>query len=1020
MTRSFRRAAFLAAALAALPCAAQAPLASGAYRTLGQSDFRQNGVNRVYGMEMYAPQGLALDSRDGRVHLFAADTRNNRVLGWLDARSFQSGEPANLVLGQPSPQHSGTMGIGARGFNAPMGLAVDPASGNLYVADSGNHRVLRFPNPFANPSRIEPDAVYGQADFASRTANPNGVTKNSIRSPWALAFDPAGNLWVADSGNHRLLRFNVASLENANPDADLVIGQRDFNAGSANRGSSDTGPSGFDTPAGLTFDAQGNLYVSDSGNARVLKFAAPLAGDARATAVLGQVDFTGRRALAEPGSTTLAGPAGLAVDRSGKLYVAVPNDNRVMIFNPNYASGAAAAELLGQLSFTSNAPNANAFPQASGSSLYGASDVKTDAEGNIYVADMGNNRVLCFPPNSRSATRVWGQIDFSANGANQIKAGSINGPYKLAIDYSRSPYALYVSDTGNHRVLVWKDAVRFRSGDPADLVIGQPDLRTGLPNVDTRNAQRPSSTSLSSPKGVAVDSSGNLYVADSGNNRVLRYPRPMNQSGRVTPDAVFGQADFNSSTSAAVGAATLRSPSGVAIGPDGNLFVSDTGNNRVLEFAGGGGGAPAIRVYGQPNFSSAVAPASPTAQTVAGPTGIFVDPGSNLFVADTGANRVLVFPNTQTAPPSGAVAAYVIGQDRFNTAAAGAGAGGFRSPSDVAADANGSVYVCDAGGNRVLVFPSLLFLPASGGTAIAAIGQRDANTTGPNWNSPDGLATAEGLAGPLGILIDRRDTLYIGDAGNNRVLHFLKPAIAVSAAHFQTGVPVAQGALVTLFGQGLAENAEKASDVPWPFSLGGREVVVNDDLKAPLLYAGPGQVNFQMPSAAPAGLDRVAVRWADTGELIAGAAVSVAAAAPALFTASMDGTGAGLALNQDNSRNSSANAAAKGSIIILYGTGQGPVSPPVPDGTAAPSGPLAATVAVPTSDGRTCLTSQPSVCVAIGSTFGEIQFSGLAPGFVGLWQLNVKVPQEVATGAAVPVRAILNGAPSNIVTVAIR
>lgn len=1020
-SQNFARRACLTAALAALPCLAQAPLATSAYRALGQTDFRQNGVNRVFGMELHAPQGLALDEREGRVRLYVADTRNNRVLGWADARSFQSGEPAALVLGQPSGQHSAPMGIGARGLNAPMGLAVDARTGHLYVADTGNHRVLRFPSPFANPTRIEPDAVYGQSGFTARTPNPNGVTRNSMNAPRALAFDPLGNLWVADSGNNRVLRFPSGSLENANPDADLVVGQPDFNTAQANRGGNQAGPTGFDTPAGLAFDAQGNLYVSDRNNSRVLKFNAPFAPNASAAAVIGQPDFTTRAAPGEPGGATLAGPAGLAVDSSGKLYVADPNDNRAMIFPANSSGMSSASELLGQLSFTSVAPNADAFPQASASSFFGVTDVKVDSEGNIYVADTGNNRVLAFPPNSRSAARVWGQIDFSSNGANQIKAGSISAPFEVAIDYSRAPYALYASDTGNHRVLVWKDAVRFRSGDPADMAIGQPDLRTGVPNGDTRNSQRPSATSLSSPKGVAVDRSGNLYVVDSGNHRVLRYPRPVDQTGRVTPDAVLGQPDFNSANSAAVGAATLRSPTAVALSPDGNVFVSDTGNNRVLEFAAGAGsGAAAIRVYGQPQFNSAVTPASASAQTLSAPTGIFVDAGFNLYVADTGAHRVLIFPNTQTAPPAGAVAAYVIGQDRFDVSVPANLAGSLSSPTDVAADSLGTIYVCDSGGSRVLAYPSLLFLPAAGGAPTGVVGQRDAGATGPNWNSPDGLATAEGLSNPLGIFVDRQDTLYVGDTGNNRLLHFLRPGLAVSAAHFQSGAPVSPGGLVTLFGEGLAENEAQATEAPWPFSLAGRELVVNDDLKAALLYIGPRQVNFQMPSAAPTGLGRVALRSAETGELIAGAPVSVAAAAPALFTAGMNGQGAALALNQDGSRNSTASPAEKGSVIVLYGTGQGPVSPPVPDGAGAPSGTLAATVAVPTSDGRTCLTSQPSVCVAIGSSFGDIQFSGLAPGFVGLWQLNVRVPEDSPSGAAVPVRAIINGAPSNIVTVSIR
>jgi uncharacterized protein (TIGR03437 family) len=92
----------------------------------------------------------------------------------------------------------------------------------------------------------------------------------------------------------------------------------------------------------------------------------------------------------------------------------------------------------------------------------------------------------------------------------------------------------------------------------------------------------------------------------------------------------------------------------------------------------------------------------------------------------------------------------------------------------------------------------------------------------------------------------------------------------------------------------------------------------------------------------------------------------------------------------------------------------------VADGTAAPSDAPPNTVAVPTTDGSACLNQQPSVCLAIGSTFGEITFSGLAPGQVGIWQITVKIPAKVTASDTVPVRAVINGVPSNIVSVAIK
>ena len=329
--------------------------------------------------------------------------------------------------------------------------------------------------------------------------------------------------------------------------------------------------------------------------------------------------------------------------------------------------------MLGQSDFTTTTANTGALPQASAGSLSSPGDVKVDANGNVFVADTINNRVLEYPPAAKSGSRVWGQSDFVSNGPNQVKPSSLRFPYHMAIDYSSAPFALYVSDTVNHRVLVWKDSVRFRNGDPADLVIGQPNLRTAIANVDTQGSPTPSRTSLSSPQGIAVSPiDGTLYVSDSGNNRVLRYPRPVSQGGRISPDVVIGQTDFTTALSASVSATSLNGPAGLAIGPNGDLFVADSANNRVLEFpSGAASGAAAVRVFGQPGMNSSVRQTQASAQTLGAPLGIAVDPASNLYVADAGNNRLLIYPNTQNAPIAGSAAAFVIGQGSFNTNAAG-------------------------------------------------------------------------------------------------------------------------------------------------------------------------------------------------------------------------------------------------------------------------------------------------------------------------------------------------------------
>ena len=996
-----------------------AQFSPSAYRVFGQPDLRQNARNRAHGAEFSTPQGVALDSRGGELHLYVADMNNHRVLAWRDVPAFRRGDPADLVVGQLTAYSHRPLGLGSRGLQAPIGLAVDAISGDLYVADFGNHRVLRFPAPFEADTLGEPDAVYGQPGFDSRGPNAGGVNAQSMSGPQAVAFDPQGNLWVADSGNNRILRFPRAVLDMPQPSADLVLGQPDFTGNAQNAG----GPvsaRGFASPAGITFDPEGNLYVADYVNARVVKFAVPLVSNQAASLALGQPSLASAGVRAQASASTLGGPVGLGIDQHGNIFVAIPRENRVLLFARQPAMNAAASDVVGQADFTSKEPNQGASPFASETSMAGPTWLGVAGDGTIFVADTDNNRVISFPTNAKSAKQVWGQPDFSGNSRNGIESGGTDLPYDIAIDYSQEPFTLYASDTNNHRVLIWRDSARYLTGDPPTGVIGQPDFLTAHANAGSADGV-PSEVTLSSPRGLAVDKEGNLYVADFGNDRVLRYRRPVDQSGRIVADRVIGQPNFSSSASPRATASSLNSPSGIAIASDESLFVSDTGYHRVLQFPPDApSGSSAAGVFGQSSFGSGSAPSSPSAFSLNSPEGVFVDDTSFLYVADTGANRVVIYPAVADPPKTGPAAAIVIGQSGFSSALLGGGPSGLSSPRGVAVDAEANLVVSDSGNNRVLVFPSVPFLPFSGGAATSALGQPNLSGNAPNWNDSEGLATPGALFSPAGIELDRNGTLYVADQANHRIAHFLKRASAVNISHFRPDVPVSPGALVSVFGSAFAESTEAATTIPLPQSLAGREVVVNEVLTAPLLFLSPNQINVQFPTATPLGSQRIMIRLVDTGELLAGGAVAVASASPGLLMTNEEGSAQGVAVNQDGTLNGPENPATKGSIITLFGTGQGEVIPAVPDGEAAPASPLARTLAEPTSEGATCLTVERSVCVAIGSSFAKVHYSGLAPGFAGLWQLNVEIPERALSGDTVPVRVVIAGRPSNIVTVSIR
>ena len=223
----------------------------------------------------------------------------------------------------------------------------------------------------------------------------------------------------------------------------------------------------------------------------------------------------------------------------------------------------------------------------------------------------------------------------------------------------------------------------------------------------------------------------------------------------------------------------------------------------------------------------------------------------------------------------------------------------------------------------------------------------------------------------------------------------LSTAGIVSSANF--GAPaMAPGGLFTIFGSNLATTTAQASSSPLPTNLGGTEVVVNGRF-APLLYVSPGQINAQFPVDAEFGRGGVIVR-SGLGQSLT-IFMESTAAAPQLFT---DG-GRVIAVNQDGTLNSATNAARGDSLVTVFLTGQGPVNPPVASGLPAPGSPLAE-VTLP-------------VAAEIGGRQVEIQFLGLAPGFVGLAQANLRVPAGLAGN--LPVRLTIGGVVSNtgVVTV---
>jgi sugar lactone lactonase YvrE len=706
---------------------------------LGQPNFTSGALPMTSTGTNY-PTDVAVDPTSGK--LFIADRSNNRVLRFASGAALANGAAAEGVLGQPNFT-SNAVATTASGMFFPHGVAVDSA-GRLWVADFENNRVLRFDNAAGKPNGAAADGVLGQPDF---TSNAVATTASGMRFPHSVTADSAGHLWVEDTNNNRVLRFDDAAGKPNGAAADGVLGQPDFTSSSPA-----TTQSGMSFPTGVVVDNAGRLWVADSGSSRVLRFdgAASKPNGAPADGVLGQADFTSNTFATT--ASRMWGPSGVAVDSAGRLWVA-DSGNRVLRFDgaAGKPNGAPADGVLGQPDFTSN------VAATTQSGMFFPYGVAVDSAGRLWVADNFNSRVLRFDgaaakANGAAADGVLGQADFTSH-THPATPNAMSFPHSVAVDPTSSN--VFVADGSSNRVLRFASGAALASGAPADGVLGQPNF--------TSNAQATTQSGMSAPAVVAVDSAGRLWVADTGNHRVLRFDSAAGKPNGAAADGVLGQPDFTSNTFATTQSG-MGLPIGVAVDSTGRLWIADLDNSRVLRFddaAGKPNGAAANGVLGQPDFTS-----NAQATTQSGlhfPNGVAVDNVGRLWVADSGSSRVLRFDGA-AGKPNGAAADGVLGQAGFTSNLFAATASGMKFPSGVAVDSTGRLWVADSSHNRVLRFDGAAG-KVNGAAADGVLGQ-------PDFTSNAAATTASGMSFPTGVAVDSAGRLWVADQNNNRVLRF--------------------------------------------------------------------------------------------------------------------------------------------------------------------------------------------------------------------------------------------------------
>jgi uncharacterized protein (TIGR03437 family) len=552
------------------------------------------------------------------------------------------------------------------------GIAID-LSANIYISDAGDHRVRKV----SSSGAITTYAGTGVAGF-SGDGGPASAAQ--LNSPYGLALDGLGNLYIADLGNARV---RCVALDGT---ITTVAGGGQLPAGGANEGSAATAIA-LSAPRNLAWDGHGSFYISDFTGQRVFRMAP--GGSLTTVAGTGLAGPSGNGGPAVEAQVSY--PAALAVDRAGALYIADTQNHAIRkIANGLIASFAPAVT-----------PTGLAF----------------DNFGTLYIADSGAGEIIVMPLNRPAAvypfsaqdvacasdsslyavsTTVASHVSFYGPSVTVAGGGSLahgdGGPATLALLNHPAGVSVdvlgnvYIADRDNHRIR------KIGLDGSISTIAG-----AGVPG-DTGDGGPASGAMLNSPESATPDAFGNLYIADTGNHRVRVVTLggvilPVNAAGLISPvyaiadatgnvyiaDAGAGSVvQFSAAGITSTIAQGLASPRGLTLDANGNLYVTESAGGYVDRLGGNG----SFTRIGEGAWAT--------------PLGIAAGSSGDLFVADAGLEQILHVDS------SGNVSAIA-----GNGSAAFSGDGGaalsaaLNSPWDVAVDSSGAVYIADLLNNRI-------------------------------------------------------------------------------------------------------------------------------------------------------------------------------------------------------------------------------------------------------------------------------------------------------------------------------